>query len=153
MSTKKTAIACGAIVWRLQELGVSNDQFKVEVLLIKPRLAHSWGIPKGHLEPGESLEECAIREVFEETGVDVELHQKLKCVTTESKKEIKTVHVWLATLVNETAIPIADDPANEVELVAWHCSDNLPKMHYYQTSLIIETLKRVEMHINHKPVR
>ncbi len=34
-----------------------------------------WDIPKGHLEKGESIEECALRETMEETGV-----KKLKSV-------------------------------------------------------------------------
>lgn len=37
-----------------------------------------WDIPKGHLEKGETLEECAIREVEEETGVEeLEIQEKL----------------------------------------------------------------------------
>jgi 8-oxo-dGTP diphosphatase len=31
----------------------------------------SWGLPGGHLEFGESLEECSRREVLEETGVSI----------------------------------------------------------------------------------
>ena len=31
----------------------------------------AWNIPKGHLEEGESFEECALREVIEETGLDL----------------------------------------------------------------------------------
>ena len=36
-----------------------------------------FGIPKGHLEKGETLEECAIREIKEETGFDVKILHKL----------------------------------------------------------------------------
>ncbi len=41
-----------------------------EVLLSKP--ARGWGLPGGHLEPGETPEECAKREVYEETLVNIE---------------------------------------------------------------------------------
>lgn len=29
-----------------------------------------WGLPKGHIEEGESAEEAALRELFEETGIE-----------------------------------------------------------------------------------
>lgn len=38
----------------------------------------SWSLPKGHLEPGESVEETALREIQEETGLtDVVILEKL----------------------------------------------------------------------------
>lgn len=149
MASKKLATACGAIVWKLSEQLDGEQQ--VEILLIKPNRSNTWGIPKGHLEPGETLEECAIREVFEETGIDIVLGQKLKCVMTESKREIKTVHVWLGTLVDDDSEPIADDPAGEVESVAWHNTRSLPHIHKYQSLLVHETVKRLEEHINQVP--
>ncbi len=45
-----------------------------KVLLLKRKNVHgagSWSTPGGHLESGESLEKCAIREVKEETGVSI----------------------------------------------------------------------------------
>lgn len=43
-------------------------------LMAKRKVAHgggSWGLPGGHLEFNESWEDCAIREVMEETGVNI----------------------------------------------------------------------------------
>lgn len=41
------------------------------VLLQKRADVGLWGIPSGHVEPGESVTEAAIREVKEETGLDI----------------------------------------------------------------------------------
>jgi len=40
------------------------------ILLVQSR-ANKWGFPKGSLEPGETFEECAEREVFEETSFKI----------------------------------------------------------------------------------
>ena len=40
------------------------------VLLISTRGGRRWQLPKGHIEPGESPEQAAVREIREETGVD-----------------------------------------------------------------------------------
>lgn len=121
--------SCGAVVWRV-------NKGKIELLLIK-QFAHkdSWGIPKGHIDTGESLEECAIREVREETGVTVKLEQRLPDCQTYFKNETKTVMSWLATAIGDSE-PKHDDPDNEVADARWIPVDELPKIHMYQQSLI-----------------
>lgn len=57
----KTEKSCGNIVFK-KENGV------LKVLLIHHNLGH-YGMPKGHVELGETEEETALREVFEETGI------------------------------------------------------------------------------------
>jgi 8-oxo-dGTP pyrophosphatase MutT (NUDIX family) len=43
----------------------------LEVLLLRPRSgAQEWLLPKGHIDPGETPEEAALRELREETGVE-----------------------------------------------------------------------------------
>lgn len=47
-----------------------------KVLLLKKR-GNIWVLPKGHIEKGESLRQAAIREVKEETGIDVVIISKI----------------------------------------------------------------------------
>ena len=65
--------AAGALVWR--EKG--GD---LQVLLVHRPRYNDWSFPKGKLESGESLCTCAMREVAEETGVQVRLEQPLETV-------------------------------------------------------------------------
>lgn len=62
-----------------------------EVLLISSD-HKSYSFPKGHLEPNETLEECAIRECLEETGLETEVIKKLpdlRYVNPDTKDNIK----------------------------------------------------------------
>ena len=38
----------------------------------------AWVLPGGHIEVGESLEECAVREIKEETGINIEIFEEDK---------------------------------------------------------------------------
>lgn len=59
--------SCGALVYRKKE-----DQY--ELLLIKHRCGGHWSFPKGHVEAGENELQTALREIKEETGLEVQLH-------------------------------------------------------------------------------
>lgn len=58
--------AAGGVVWRL------SGQCLEIVVVHRPKY-DDWSLPKGKLDPGESWEQAAVREVAEETGLDVEL--------------------------------------------------------------------------------
>lgn len=51
-------------------LACSQNNNDIYILLVKDKNSDTWGFPKGHLVSGESLEDCAKRELLEETGID-----------------------------------------------------------------------------------
>ncbi len=58
-----------------------------------------WDLPKGHLERGESIAQCAVREIAEETGVEAvverELCQTLHAYSMRGRWELKRTHWFL----------------------------------------------------------
>ena len=54
---------------RIQAGGGLVENEKGEILFMFRR--GKWDLPKGKLDPGESLENCALREVKEETGIRI----------------------------------------------------------------------------------
>lgn len=71
-----------------------------EILVVHRPAYDDWSFPKGKLEPGESEEVAAVREVEEETGLRCQLDREL--VTTryrDARGRPKTVRYWLMTPV------------------------------------------------------
>jgi 8-oxo-dGTP pyrophosphatase MutT (NUDIX family) len=74
--------------------GVVYQRVDGEVRFLLIRDAYrNWGFPKGHLEPGESPEIAAVREVAEETGlVDVSIQSSLNAIDWQFKFRGRFVH-------------------------------------------------------------
>ena len=90
--------SCGAIVLKKE-----NDEFKV--LLLKHQKGHI-SFPKGHVENGETEKETAIREIKEETNLDVKFIEGFRKVISYSPKEnvLKDVVYFLAYPLNNDLV-------------------------------------------------
>lgn len=90
--------SCGAVVWRQGKQGL-------EILVEYMAKGHV-SIPKGHVEPGETEEQTALREIWEETALRVRLDTGFRRVIRYSPAPgvEKEVVFFLAELTGSDAI-------------------------------------------------
>jgi 8-oxo-dGTP pyrophosphatase MutT (NUDIX family) len=75
---------------------VQPGEHGMEVLLVHRPRYDDWSFPKGKALPGESDEECALREVEEETGLLCELRGELPATTyRDARGRPKRARYWL----------------------------------------------------------
>lgn len=101
--------SCGVLIVR----GDPIEQF----LLM--RHADRWDLPKGHVDPGETDRECALRELVEETGIaadDIDLDSDflftqqyyVQYKRTGGERRLKTLKIYLARLIREVPIVVTE---------------------------------------------
>src|SRR6478735_1054135 len=64
------------------------------IAVVRQRKRNEWVLPKGKLDDGETPREAAHREVLEETGHDVVVHEFLGTIAYQSGGRSKIVHFW-----------------------------------------------------------
>ena len=108
-------VSAGGVVYR-------RDGNDIEVVLASRRTRRgelAWGLAKGGIEPGESHEVAAIREVLEETGYTAEIEASLGDTryfyVWEDARIRKTVHFFLMRLTGGDP----DDRDDEMEEIRW----------------------------------
>jgi len=114
-------LAAGGLLWRRQ----GNE---TEILIVhRPRYG-DWAFPKGRLDQGESLLQCGIREVEEETGFVARVGRKLAQVAYRKPNgKQKKVALWAMT-------PVAGSftPNHEVDKIKWLPIDRAAKRLTYK---------------------
>lgn len=97
-SPNNYVLAAGGVVWRRNEKG------DIEVLLEHRKRYDDWSIPKGKVDPGESLVMTAIREIAEETGFDVRLGKLSTIPYQATAKRLCTTGLRRLLVENSTSI-------------------------------------------------
>jgi 8-oxo-dGTP diphosphatase len=100
--------AAGAVPWRI-------NQGKLEVLLIHRPRYDDWSWPKGKIDPGETIPECAVREVEEEIGLVAPLGIPLPPIHYHVAAGLKVVHYWAVDVDGAALLP----DGREVDSIMW----------------------------------
>jgi 8-oxo-dGTP pyrophosphatase MutT (NUDIX family) len=85
-----TVRAGGGVVWR------RRDDGGLEIVLVHRPQYDDWSLPKGKVDPGETDEEAALREVEEETGLKTTLGRELPSTRYKDRfGRDKVVRYWV----------------------------------------------------------
>jgi 8-oxo-dGTP diphosphatase len=98
-------VAWAAVGERVDAAGGVVEREGRVLLVHRPRY-DDWTLPKGKLDPGESFEDAALREVEEETGLRCTLGRELPSTRYEVNGRPKLVRYWLmAAQVERDFVP------------------------------------------------
>jgi 8-oxo-(d)GTP phosphatase len=128
--------AAGGVILRRSRTG------EPEVLITHRPRYDDWSFPKGKADPGESDEQCALREVEEETGLRCRLGPELATTSyIDRKGRPKTVRYWAMEQVAGDFVP-----NDEVDRAEWvNLRTALERLSYDHDLAIVEELMQQEV--------
>ena len=114
-----------------------SENNNIYILLVLGRAANKWGIPKGSIEHNESLEDAANREVFEETGININNYNTMK-ILNHNKSAYKLIK--LPGSINDYKL-CTNDPI-EIKSVKWFSIKELFNIDEKKSNATIKFLYR-----------
>ena len=108
----ENAVSAGGVVFRRSEGGP-------EVVICGRDSDGVWGLPKGTPDAGESLEQTAVREVTEETGLQVRIVDKVGVVEYWFAREGVRYHKWVHHYLLEATGGDTGEHDHEYDRVEW----------------------------------
>lgn len=109
------AVSAGGVVWRYAPEG------GIEIVICGRNLENHqlWGLPKGTPDPGESLEQTALREVAEETGLQPELGELITTIEYWFVRGDVRYHKFVHHYLMRAAGGDTGDHDHEYDIVRW----------------------------------
>ncbi|KGR36014.1 ADP-ribose pyrophosphatase MutT [Vibrio campbellii] len=111
-------------------VGVATIILRDGAILLGERIgshgANTWATPSGHLELGESIEDCAKREVLEETGLIVDSIEKFTFTNDIFEKEGKHYVTLFVVASSASGEPQVTEP-DKCKQWKWCRLDDLPE--------------------------
>ncbi len=102
--------SCGALVYR-------RTKGQIELLLLKNRYGGHWSFPKGHVEGSETERQTALREVKEETGLDILLQSGFRhMVEYYPEPNIRKQVVYFLGEAQSSAVKMQEE---EISRIIW----------------------------------
>lgn len=128
--------SCGAVVYRRTTEGI-------KVLLVKNHNGRCWSFPKGHVEKDETEEETALREIKEETGLDVEIENGFRETSIyrpygRTKKKV----VFFLAKANESDVNMQQ---SEIDYCIWVPIGEAMRMCHHDNDT--KVLNKAEIHL------
>jgi bis(5'-nucleosidyl)-tetraphosphatase len=126
------AVSAGGVVYRFGSNGL-------EVVICGRDADRVWGLPKGTPDEGETLEETAVREVTEETGLDVQIADKVGVVEYWFVRERIRFHKWVHYYLMEAIGGDTSRHDHEYDRVDWRTvEDALRTLSFRNESEMVE---------------
>ena len=112
--------SCGAVVYRL------TKQDEMKILLVKNHNGKCWTFPKGHVEENEREEETAVREIYEETGLNVTIVPGFRKISTyRPYGKIRKTAVFFLAKAEKSIVSMQP---SEIDYYLWVSMDEALKM-------------------------
>ena len=97
------------------------------------RDAVTWTLPKGTPDPGETIEETALREVAEETGLEVRIVEPLRAIEYDFVQDGARIHKTVHYFMMEPVGGDLERHDHEFDEVRWIDFDEAPTMLTFET--------------------
>lgn len=133
-------VSAGGVVYRIVD-------GQIETVLCGRDNPIRWSLAKGTPDPGETLEETALREVREETGLEVQIQEPIKSIDywfADRESDVrfhKTVHFYLMVATGGDV----DQHDPEFDVIQWFPSDKALKSLTYanETEVLRQALELI----------